>query len=119
MIKNPYSTDGFPERLQKLLDHEKIKQKDYAETVYLTPASVNNYLKSLSMPNGPTTLISMMKFPKINHFWLLFGIGEMIQKDEDDLKIENRMLKQEIEDLKEKNDLLRKLVHMYEQQSNG
>ena len=67
------------ERIQKIMDYEKLNSKEFAEEVGINPSSLSHYFSGTRSPNLEVINRILTRFEHINTDWLLFGKGYMIK----------------------------------------
>lgn len=72
------------DRLLRFLQEEKISNSEFSRRMGLSPAYVGAMRKS--MPEEKVSRL-MELYPRLNRDWLLYGEGEMYQKDDTDKTI--------------------------------
>ncbi|WP_027179809.1 hypothetical protein [Maridesulfovibrio bastinii] len=68
--------DGFPERLQQIIDTGKWKKNEFAKIGEVTGKSMSTYFAGTALPKA-RTLANWGAFADIDINWLLLGRGEM------------------------------------------
>lgn len=64
-------------RLQQLLNAENISQAQLADTLEVARAGVSHILAGRNKPSYDFITSLMLRFPKLNIEWLMFGKGKM------------------------------------------
>lgn len=68
--------DGFPERLQQIIDTGKWNKSEFAKIGEITGKSMSTYFAGTTLPKAKT-LANWGAFADISLDWLLLGRGEM------------------------------------------
>jgi len=68
--------DGFPERLQEIIDTGRWNKSEFAKVGEVTGKSMSTYFAGTALPKAKT-LANWGAFADISLDWLLLGRGEM------------------------------------------
>ncbi|WP_031485664.1 helix-turn-helix domain-containing protein [Maridesulfovibrio frigidus] len=68
--------DGFPERLQQIIDSKEWNKGEFAKVGDVTGKSMSTYVGGTALPKAKT-LANWGTFADISIDWLLLGRGEM------------------------------------------
>lgn len=66
------------DRVRMIMDHFKMKQKDFANELCVAEATISNVYKGKTQVTNNLVQAVHQTFPGININWLLFGEGEML-----------------------------------------
>lgn len=80
--------ESFSDRLIFILKKFKIKQKEFAKTVKISPSTLSEYKKNAKKPSMDTLYRISTEYD-INLNWLLTGKGEMLIAQKNPAKISN------------------------------
>ena len=69
------------ERIQKIMDHERLNSKEFAEEVGINPSSLSHYFSGKRTPNLDVINRILTRFNHIDAEWLLQGKGNMFKND--------------------------------------
>ena len=69
-------------RLKQFLSAENITQAQFADNINVVRASVSHVLSGRNNPSYEFIRSIMMKYPKLNIEWLMFGKGKMYKEPE-------------------------------------
>ena len=88
-------------RLKQFLSAENITQAHFADTINVVRASVSHVLSGRNNPSYEFIRSIMLKYPKLNIEWLMFGKGKMYKDAVDTAqtqKIDDNILFPEFEE---------------------
>ncbi|MBR5835540.1 MAG: helix-turn-helix transcriptional regulator [Bacteroidales bacterium] len=69
-------------RLKQFLSAENITQAQFADNINVVRASVSHVLSGRNNPSYEFIRSIMVKYPKLNIEWLMFGKGKMYKEQE-------------------------------------
>ena len=69
-------------RLKQFLSAENITQAQFADNINVVRASVSHVLSGRNNPSYEFIRSIMMKYPRLNIEWLMFGKGKMYKETE-------------------------------------
>jgi transcriptional regulator with XRE-family HTH domain len=104
---------SVPERLEQLLKHFKINQKQLSKLADLSENTISNAKKGKNVPNIDFFNNISKVFTTLNPKWLYMGEGPMILEETDDEATKNTEL---LEEMKDRVSLMEKEVNMLRSQ---
>jgi transcriptional regulator with XRE-family HTH domain len=104
---------NVPERLELLLKHFKINQKQLSKLADLSENTISNAKKGKNIPNIDFFNNISKAFPSINPNWLYRGEGEMLHEFSADQKSPNKEI---LDDAMERMTALEKEVALLRSQ---
>lgn len=100
---------GFPERLQSIIEEQRISKYKIAKAIDISASTVSNYIKGKTKPDS-TKLTVLCKLLGVNKAWLQTGDGpNTLQKS---LKRFITVTPADIDD----KQMIRKLINLLESQ---
>ena len=100
---------GFPERLQSIIEEQRISKYKIAKAIDISASTVSNYIKGKTKPDS-TTLTVLCKLLGVNKAWLQTGDGPKYITEEPQT-VYNRT-PADIDD----KQMIRKLINLLESQ---
>jgi len=76
------------ERIQKIMEYEKLNSKEFAEEVGINPSSLSHYFSGTRSPSLDVLNRILTRFEHINTDWLLFGKGIMLKSNANQTSIQ-------------------------------
>ena len=70
------------DRIREIMDKEQMTQKDFAEALGISQASLSSVLTGRTNPTNNHVKAIHNLFPNINTNWLVFGEGDMYEDGE-------------------------------------
>ena len=64
---------GFPERLQSIIEEQRISKYKIAKAIDISASTVSNYIKGKTKPDS-TKLTVLCKLLGVNKAWLQTGV---------------------------------------------
>ncbi len=104
---------SVPERLEQILKHFKINQKQLSKLADLSENTISNAKKGKNIPNIDFFNSISKVFTTLNPKWLYMGEGPMIIEENDDSATRNSEL---LEEMKDRVSLMEKEVNMLRSQ---
>jgi len=108
------------ERIKELISFLKLKDREFAKAIGVPQTTLSNYLKRGSEPSV-TVLVSILNsFEYINIYWLVLGIGEMIDKKDtqNEVPVNESILMKTVIELSGENAILKERVRTLEENKN-
>jgi len=105
-------TVSVPERLEQILKHFKINQKQLSKLADLSENTISNAKKGKNIPNIDFFNSISKVFTSLNPKWLYMGEGSMILEEEE-VDTKNTEL---LEEMKDRVSLMEKEVNMLRSQ---
>ena len=69
-------------RIQQILQYSQLSQKEFAAQTGISPASLSQILSGKQSATIKTVEAVHARFPELSLDWLLFGKGDMMQKQQ-------------------------------------
>jgi transcriptional regulator with XRE-family HTH domain len=67
-------------RILEIIRYYELDQRQFAEQIGITPASVSKIVKGISVPGGKILIGILTRYPDISAEWLMRGKGYMLLK---------------------------------------
>lgn len=66
------------DRVRQVMDHYKLSQKEYADSLSISAGSISSVLSGRTAPTNNLIQAIHKNFPAVNVNWLMFGEGDML-----------------------------------------
>lgn len=85
MTQITIDSNGFPERVQYMIDHLNLTLTSFSEKASINRTVITNLLNGRNAPSIETINKILTAYPEWNPYWLLFNLGNPLKKEDDEL----------------------------------